>query len=222
MRIGMISDTHGLHQKIKIQPCDILIHAGDMEADKIQYLKEFVAWFRDQPAKYKVCIGGNHDWVLEAFMKEDAEEILRHDIMKDIHYLRDSAVTIEGVKIYGSPWQPFFMSWAFNLPPGSKLKAKWDMIPNDTDVLITHGPPMGQRDWVGRQSVGCYDLKVAVERVNPEIHVFGHTHHGYGLTWQGGQSTKFYNASQVNKGYQLVHDPIYAEIDRQIVPAVIY
>ena len=125
------------------------------------------------------------------------------------------------MKIYGSPWQPRFGWWAFNLERGPDIKAKWDMIPEDTDILVTHGPPRGYGDKVYRgvihdemmdqmlseyERVGCYDLKKAVERVKPKYHIFGHIHSGYG-TYKN-KDTTFINASIVNERYENVHTPI--------------
>lgn len=85
------------------------------------------------------------------------------------------------VKVYGAPWQPEFFNWGFNLPLGPQLKEKWDMIPDDTDILITHGPPLTILDQVNHMNVGCGDLLEAVQaRVRPRLHVFGHIHETYG------------------------------------------
>jgi len=90
-------------------------------------------------------------------------------------------VIIEGVKFYGSPWQPRFFDWAFNLDRGEEIKKKWDLIPMDTDVLITHGPPYGILDLTHEgEKVGCEELMKAVLRVQPKIHIFGHIHEAYG------------------------------------------
>jgi hypothetical protein len=128
-------------------------------------------------------------------------------------YLEDNERTVAGLRIYGSPWQPEFYSWAFNLPRGPELKAKWDMIPDGLDILVTHGPPLGHGDMTfgydGRMpkgSVGCADLKDAVFRAKPKLHIFGHIHSGYGVTEEGG--TKFVNASSCNENYDALNKPI--------------
>ncbi len=61
-------------------------------------------------------------------------------------YLEDSSITLYGINIYGSPWQPFFCNWAFNLPRGEELASKWSAIPQETDVLLTHGAPFCHGD----------------------------------------------------------------------------
>lgn len=88
-------------------------------------------------------------------------------------------MTVEGLRIYGSPWQPEYGNWAFNLDRGAPLKAKWDLIPEGVDILITHGPPKGFGGQTREGDVGCDDLLEAVNRVKPLIHVFGHIHEGY-------------------------------------------
>ena len=97
-------------------------------------------------------------------------------------YLQDSGCTIAGLKIWGSPWQPWFMNWAFNLQRGAELAEKWDMIPDDIDILITHGPPRGYGDLAGRhRREGCDDLVEALDRVRPLLHCFGHIHEDGGV-----------------------------------------
>lgn len=211
MILCFMSDTHGLHSQVTIPDCDILIHAGDLSnTGKIPQIQDFANWFRAQPAKHKICIGGNHDWALEAFMKEDQEALLRNTIFRNIHYLRDSSVIIDGLKFYGAPWSPRFYDWAFNLDRGPAIKEKWDLIPNDVDVLITHGPPMGFQDLVGNSYQGCADLRIAVARIRPRIHAFGHIHCGAGEMIKNG--TRFINAALCNERYEIVNKPVLVEI----------
>ena len=73
-----------------------------------------------------------------------------------------------------------------------------DPIPENTDILVTHGPPQGFHDEVdeaysGPQNVGCPHLRRAIERIRPRLHVFGHIHEGHGVTrvtWKGGGEEK--------------------------------
>jgi hypothetical protein len=122
--------------------------------------------------RHKIVVAGNHDW---CFVREPQAAV---DILgKEIVYLQDAEATIEGVRFWGSPWQPKFHEWAFNLPRGEALASKWALIPTGIDVLITHGPPLGIGDRAGdpvRQ--GCTDLLAAVRRVTPLLHLFGHIH----------------------------------------------
>ena len=113
---------------------------------------------------------------------------------------------IDGIKIYGSPWTPFFYNWAFNLRRGQQIASKWAAIPDDTDILITHGPPYGVLDSASDGSVGCKDLLDRIEIVKPQYHIFGHIHEGYGEYTRKG--TKHLNACSLNSMYQSGNDPI--------------
>jgi Icc-related predicted phosphoesterase len=209
LKLVLISDTHGKHDQVVLPEGDVLIHAGDFcmgdRRGKIKELSSFATWFAKQPHRHKIVIAGNHDWATEAFMKEEAEWILRKDFFSTAHYLRDSEVTINGVKFYGSPWQPTFYDWAFNADRGPDIKTRWDKIPQDTKVLITHGPPMGILDRVWNDIVGCADLTNAVARIKPKVHVFGHIHCGYGFKLFNG--TQFYNAALCDEAYNLRNKP---------------
>lgn len=210
MKIVMISDTH--ERRPEVPSGDVLIHAGDLTmSGRFRYLSEELTWFKQLPHKHKIWVAGNHDWACQHFMTEGREDLLREASHPAI-YLRDSHVVIDGVKFYGSPWQPYFFDWAFNLQRGRELRDKWSMIPADTDILITHGPPMGTLDRVGNSHVGCADLTAAVARLAPKIHVFGHIHCAYGQADNG--KTQFYNASMVNEAYLLDsgHEPWVAEL----------
>jgi len=95
-------------------------------------------------------------------------------------------VEIEGVRFWGSPWQPWFFDWAFNLERGEEIRAKWELIPDDTEVLITHGPPQGHGDMTSRgEGAGCADLLARIRQVKPRYHLFGHIHEGYGTSTDG-------------------------------------
>ena len=132
--------------------------------------------------------------------------MLRHAI-----YLEDEAATLDGVRFWGSPWQPRFYDWAFNLERGSEIRAKWDLIPAATDVLITHGPPLGHGDLTsGGKRVGCADLLDRIHQLRPTFHFFGHIHEGYGVTRDG--DTTFVNASVCDLGYRPVRVPVVVDI----------
>lgn len=136
MRIISISDTHGLHEDLDIPDGDVLVHAGDMTSHgRLAQIEDFNKWISSFPHKNKIVISGNHDWGFQKQSKQ-ARELLASCI-----YLQDENVEIEGVKFYGSPWQPEFFNWAFNLPRGKELKSIWGNIPDETDLLITHNPP---------------------------------------------------------------------------------
>lgn len=172
MRIVCISDTHGKHRSMKIPDGDVLIHAGDLtprghEKD----IKDVNEWLGTLPHKHKIMIAGNHDFQFEI------NPVNARSWITNAHYLCDESLTLDGVKFYGSPWQPRFFDWAFNKDRGAPLKAIWDKIPLDTDVLITHGPPHGILDLTfDKIKAGCEELLLAVQRIKPKVHVFGHIH----------------------------------------------
>ncbi len=204
-RIVIISDTHTQHRGISVPDGDILIHAGDItRRGALADVRDFNAWLGTLPHQHKVVIAGNHDFCFESDLAAAAA-------LTNCIYLQDQAITIAGLVIYGSPWQPWFHDWAFNLPRGRELQEKWDLIPPNTDILVTHGPPLGigDRVWSGEQ-VGCADLLAAVERIRPRLHIFGHIHEGYGTF--GHAATTFVNASSCNRANTLANLPIVIDL----------
>jgi Icc-related predicted phosphoesterase len=129
--------------------------------------------------------------------------------------LQDSGVTIGGVRFYGSPWTPEFNAWAFNLARGAALRRRWAQIPRTTDVLITHGPPRGILDRVGRDHTGCDDLADAIRLIQPPLHVFGHIHEGYGVARHG--RTTLINASSLDDKGQATNPPIVVDLHDGVV-----
>lgn len=183
MRFIALSDTHGWHRKMVVPDGDVLLFAGDMcGPGKLEEVEKFGDWLRGLPHKHKVIIAGNHDWPFE---KEP--HLAREALGNDLIYLQDESVVCDGVKIYGSPWQPEFCRWAFNLKRGQALRDVWSKIPNDTEILLTHGPPMGILDRTFEQRpVGCEDLRHRLLSLpNLKLHVFGHIHEAYGRRQEG-------------------------------------
>lgn len=127
-------------------------------------------------------------------------------------YLEDKMVEIYGLKIYGSPWQPEFCNWAFNVPRGVQCLNKWDLIPDAVDVLITHTPPVGHGDLCcSGVRAGCVELLTTVQkRVKPKYHIFGHIHEGYGVTSDG--KIIFINASTCDISYIPNNHPVVFDI----------
>lgn len=184
-----MADTHGYHASLRVPPGDILIHAGDLtRRGSLDDLRDFDAFLASLPHRHKIVVAGNHDW---CFQRDPmaARATLAHATL-----LQDEAVVLEGVRFYGSPWQPRFLDWAFNLPRGAPLAEKWALIPEDTDILITHGPPLGigDRTWNGER-VGCEDLLRRVRKLAPKLHIFGHIHEDGGVFRDG--ATVFVNAT---------------------------
>lgn len=210
MRICCISDTHLRHKRsfLPVPEADILIHAGDacMAGDFFE-VRDFFEWWRTLKAKHKIFVPGNHDRLFER-----DTNLARSFVPDDTKFLQDSMVEIEGLRIYGSPWQPRFQDWAFNLDRGEPLRRKWARIPSGIDILVTHGPPMGILDFsqYGNEHVGCGDLRQELHRIRPKLHVFGHIHGDYGwMEWNG---TLFCNASICDEAYKPTHDPIVVEM----------
>jgi predicted phosphohydrolase len=184
MRLVAVADTHTFQDDLGAIPDgDMFIHAGDLlRRGTLAELEAVSAWIRSLPHEFKLVIAGNHDW---CFM-DDRQACLQM-LGEGVTYLEDQAALIGGLRFWGSPWQPEYNDWAFNLPRGPALAEKWALIPEDTDVLVTHGPPRGygDRSSIGRRS-GCADLLPAVHRVRPALHLFGHIHQDGGF-WRAGE-----------------------------------
>ena len=206
MRIVCLSDTHDMHDQLVVPAGDILLHAGDATMmGTVAQITAFDAWLATQPHAHKVVIAGNHDWLFEK-NPPFARSLLRHAT-----YLEDSLATVAGVRIWGSPWQPWFYDWAFNLQRGPEIAAKWAMIPEGIDVLMTHGPPAGILDRTSRgDEVGCADLRRELGRIAPRLHVFGHIHEAYGTAEVDG--CRFVNASNCSERYRPVQAPIVVDL----------
>jgi Icc-related predicted phosphoesterase len=194
---------------------DILVHSGDLtNVGEMREIIEVGNWFRELSTRFQFIVycAGNHYWMFQR-NRSMALELMNLDPEKVI-YLEDSATTVMGLKVYGSPVQPTFFDWAFNVDRGPAIKRYWDLIPEDLDVLITHGPPMGIGDqsvpWIGSKHLGCEELMAAVERTKPKIHAFGHIHGGRGQTKY--ENTLFLNAAICNEAYSPVNPPIVIEV----------
>ncbi len=209
MKIVCISDTHNQLDRIIIPDCDLLLIAGDVTMYGTE--KEIIKFNYDllplkQRIKNIIFIAGNHDFLFQKNNK------LARSLITNAIYLEDESVTIDGIKIYGSPWQPWFFSWAFNLQRGREIKEKWNLIPDDTEILITHGPPFDILDklYTG-ELVGCEELRIKVNQLSKlKLHVFGHIHCAYGDKIINGVT--FINASSCTEKYKPINPPIELEI----------
>lgn len=221
MKIACVSDTHTFGKQIEVPYADVLIHAGDHTFNgRRAQVESAMRWLSSLPHPHKVLVAGNHDFIFQ----EEKAGVIRRWIKRyhpTLHYLQDSGIEIDGVKFYGSPWQPWFHDWAFNFSADHELGTKqahgvFSKIPEDTDVLITHGPPHGIMDAIGKKvhdwdiRVGCAALLYHVKRVKPKLHVFGHIHEGYGIQEQDG--IKFVNAAICTRAYEPTNKPILVEI----------
>lgn len=222
MKIWCISDTHGKEKELIIPAdVDMVIHAGDWGTYREATMSEgderlFLEWYKDLPIKHKILICGNHNTAFEkGFIKQE-------EIHESIVFLHHEAKVIEGIKIFGSPYTPTFgVGWAYNVKR-DKLHNYWQEIPEDTDILITHGPPRGILDHTESGSRGyvtetgnkvvisCGDLSLLkrVRVVKPKLHIFGHIHPeevclNSAIIQQSGFRTRFINAAVLNLKYDI-------------------
>lgn len=227
IRIVCISDTHGRHRDIALPAGDVLIHGGDWtKSGEIGTVQDLMDYFDNSGFPHVLCVAGNHEVTLQpSFYDEHWDrfhpqgkfdtKIARKIVQQSrCIYLEDAVYSVGDVQFYGSPWSPIFFEWAFNASRGKEMKTIWDKIPSTIDVLITHGPPLGRGDYChSRIRAGCYDLMCAVqERIQPRLHIFGHIHEGYGVTFDG--TTLYVNASNVDHSYQPVNLPIVIDLPR--------
>jgi predicted phosphohydrolase len=143
----------------------------------------------------------------EALKKAVSTENIRQ-YLTNCTYLEDSGIELYGIKFYGTPWQPRYCNWAFNLERGQEILEKWNKIPSDTDILITHTPPLGYCDLTATSvRAGCVDLLTTIQkRVKPKYSIFGHIHESYGVMSDG--KTIFINASTCDINYLPNNPPI--------------
>jgi len=207
--IWAISDTHEQHEDLVVpKDIDIVMHTGDSSNPRSPSMNEemarvFFEWYSDLYIPHKIYVPGNHD---TAFY---AKYILPEEYPK-ITFLENRAVTINGKKIYGSPYTPNFGSgWAYNMG-SSSIEANWKGIPRDTNILLTHGPPYGVMDLAPRDiHAGCPKLLNAIEEMSElELHIFGHIHSN-NVTRNSGVLTEEFisiNASVVNDYHEIVNN----------------
>lgn len=221
MRLVLLSDTHCRLRKITIPSGDLLLHSGDLTfKGDIQEISQELRELGRIAKNFKhgcIFTCGNHDFLGEhnpSLMKQMA-------IDEGLVYLDHSSVQIEGLNIFGSAYTPEFCNWAFNVLRGPALAQKWAQIPDDTNFLITHGPPMGILDPVQRfnkrtgeieiEHVGCQDLYNRIQELKQlKLHVFGHIHSGYGQVKIG--DVIHVNASVCTEEYKPINKPIVIEL----------
>lgn len=212
MKIHHISDSHSHHSLIKIEEsCEMIIHSGDFSNYKDFYknepeAKDFLRWFGNLNIKHKVLIAGNHD----AFPAIAPQEFKELCLYYHINYLENESVNIEGINIYGTPLTPSFGNWYF-MKARHKLNESWKDIPENTDILVVHGPPKGILDLSYNRDnnleyCGCRSLRNHVlNRVKPKLCLFGHIHNtediiNAGIVKLSNYETVFSNGSVVTDG----------------------
>jgi Icc-related predicted phosphoesterase len=206
MKLVCMSDLH-CKTDMFIPSGDVLVVAGDITGQgEMVTFKRIIDSLAQTSHPHKILVAGNHD-----FCFENENRFYTRDYMAEagITYLEHSFVTIEDKVFFGSPYVPI-MGWAFGYDRYSNAgRRRWECLPDNIDVLITHGPPSGIRDFYTR-SYGCPHLYQAVQRIKPKFHIFGHIHDGYGITET--EHTTFVNCSLMNEEYELTNKPIVVEI----------
>lgn len=183
---------------------DVIIHAGDITSKgKDEEVEDFLKWFSNLDYAYKIFIAGNHDFLLEDASASQLAELIPANII----YLNDSGVTIDNINIWGSPVTPWFHDWAFNKQRGSEIAQHWKLIPHTTDIIVTHGPVHGIRDFTATKiHAGCEELLKTVQLIKPAYFISGHIHEAYGQEEYEG--TQFINASVLDENYKLKNRPV--------------
>jgi len=208
MKIVCIADTHSFHDDIDMPEGDVLIHVGDMsQRGRLEEITQFNKWLGTLDYKHIIVIAGNHDWFFEQ------QPYLARELMTNCTYLLDEEVIIDGLKIYGSPWQPWFCDWAFNVRRGLAIAEKWARIPDDTNILVTHGPPYPIMDltYYGKEHVGCRDLSYRIKQLDHlNAHIYGHIHECPGM--EEHSNITYVNATICTLNYVPKNKPIVIEI----------
>lgn len=210
MRIVCMSDTHKKHKDVVVPVGDVLVFAGDMcGGGSEKSARKFGKWFASHPHKHKVIVAGNHDRCFERSCRLPIKSYYRE---LGITYLEHEPINIEGLKFFGSPFSPRFGDWSFYLNRGEELERKWSQIPDDTEVLITHGPPRGILDLCNKdESCGCEDLMDRITCLKKlKAHIFGHIHFSQGTDDFLG--IKFVNAAICGENYNPDNSPIVIDI----------
>jgi predicted phosphodiesterase len=190
----------------------VLVHAGDITMNgETDVVVDFIRWIAELPHKHKIVVPGNHDRCLDISQpKYDGGVVRMFDLARDVHYLVDASRTLEvgnrKIKVYGAPWVPNLLGWAF----WDRNQDKFEHAPRDIDVLVTHGPPLGIRDddisdtHFGSRHIARYLNHCPLLKA----HIFGHVHEGYGMEQKG--EILFANASTCNR----VQDPVNPRLTR--------
>lgn len=200
--------THSYHNLLIVpENIDIVIFSGDCSNYKDPYtnepqVRDFIHWFKGLPIKHKVFVAGNHDTSIEKGLitKKDFEDY-------NIHYLENDYITIDGLKIFGSPYTPTYGDWSF-MKDRHKLDSMWSKVDSDVDIFICHGPIKGILDLsYSRENVleFCGDgalRRHILGRIKPKAFLHGHIHNFDDILNQGimkinGLDTIFSNGSVV-------------------------
>lgn len=215
MRLVCISDTHSLHNEMPPLPeGDVLIHAGDCtRSGSLSQIDEFTQWMGAQHYAHKILIAGNHDFCFDKSFSDPTvpRKMCMHN---GITYLCGESASVQGVNFFGFPWQPIHRNMAFNAEE-CELERRLNRVPDDTHVLVTHGPALRIFDYIPEECahVGCYALAQRIEQLNElRAHICGHIHESYGFAVRESDGIKFANASTCNARYRPVNPPIIIDL----------
>ncbi len=228
MKLVVCSDTHTKHKQLTIPECDVLVHCGDFTwTGEYPEVQKFVHWLEQQPATHKIVIAGNHELTFDDTLNEydpKARNLLSLSPDDSIHYLEDNAITIDGIKFYGTPWTPRFCDWAFNgiidsdrpFRRGTTLTDVYSQIPDDVQVLIAHGPAYDLCDMsnLGDTRTGSVEMrKLTSEKLTQlQLYLCGHIHEARGMEIADGDVT-FINAASLARDYETMNPPVIVQLD---------
>lgn len=200
-RLVLTSDTHALWRGEGAPAGDIFVHAGDFSrTGTFKEVQLFGAALRLLRHPHIVVVAGNHEKSFDPTRREFSVECMRElSTTPRVTYLENDGARVAGVKIWGSPATPPFYDWGW-MRTDEERRELWNLIPDDTDVLVTHGPPFGIGDRCAHGGrVGCKFLRERVDVVSPPLHVFGHIHESFGF--YSTPKTLFANASMCTLRY---------------------
>jgi len=224
MKICAISDTHNQLSQVELPKADVLVHAGDLTmggtVPELTRLNTHLGAIKHR-FKHILLVPGNHDLLFET------RESFARSFITNATVLIDQEVIIDGIKFFFSPWQSWFLNWAYNFPESDRetceiAAAKYQQIPDDVDVLVSHGPPymmldkteVAHRSNIRGLHVGCPALAKRVDEIKPQLHVFGHIHHSYGKVVT--DQTTFVNAAICNEQYKPLNKPFVIKVEKRI------
>jgi Icc-related predicted phosphoesterase len=209
IRVVCLADTHELHRDVDVPNGDIFIHAGDftMFSKSLNAIVDFNLWLGDLPHRHKIVVPGNHEYFLEA-------EPRRRSLVDNAVVLINDTIEVEGLRVWGTPTTPLY-GGAFGMSSAQDRRRLYSSIPQDTDVLITHGPAFGVLDCAPGASShsGDPELLEAIHRIQPRLHICGHIHHAYGVKVT--EQTVFVNAALLCDDGGICRKPILLRIPRR-------
>jgi Icc-related predicted phosphoesterase len=212
LRVVCLSDTHGRHRELTVPHGDLLIHAGDLtERGTPAELTEAFEWLGALPHRHKIAIAGNHDFALE-----HAPAAVRGLVPPSVTYLEGDSAEVEGLLVWGGPWTPRSGPWAFEAD-AIERRAHWAAIPDDVEILVTHGPAARMLDGSGHGGQpGCELLAQRVrELARLRLHVHGHVHEARG-SWTGEAGRQVVNAACHGRiPREALQPPIVVELERR-------